>query len=244
MNKTLIVILVLIGLALILILQNTQSVSLNLFFWSLVMPLVVLVVTLFVLGFIIGFLTGRVRNTGGLNRKPWMAVSNAAGVRGVWKNEKYFLCLPLHFLPKSSPHAIPPISWSMKGLTRFPDTAARPNYPLAQTRWKCVPDPLAWSQPPCLARRFRLAPSRSRAALPCLRKNSKPAPGYWSTDPRQRTNTVPKGLPILPPAGTAFQDGRIGGGNSGEEENPYPEGGRRTGVSVNGFLLSGATVID
>ena len=38
MNKKLIVMLVLIGLALILILQNTQSVSLDFFFWSLVMP--------------------------------------------------------------------------------------------------------------------------------------------------------------------------------------------------------------
>jgi uncharacterized integral membrane protein len=68
MNKKLIVILVLIGLALILIFQNTQSVSLNFFFWSLVMPLVVLVMTLFVLGFIIGFLAGRVRNSKGLNK--------------------------------------------------------------------------------------------------------------------------------------------------------------------------------
>ena len=69
MNKKLIVMLVLIGLALILILQNTQSVSLNLFFWSLVMPLMVLVVTLFILGFIIGFLAGRIRNSRGLNKK-------------------------------------------------------------------------------------------------------------------------------------------------------------------------------
>jgi len=68
MNKKLIVILVLIGLALILIFQNTQSVSLNFFFWSLVMPLVDLVMTLFVLGFIIGFLAGRVRNSKGLNK--------------------------------------------------------------------------------------------------------------------------------------------------------------------------------
>jgi uncharacterized integral membrane protein len=69
MNKKLIVILVLIGLALILIFQNTQSVSLNFFFWSLVMPLVVLVVTLFVLGLVIGVLVGRIRNSRGLNKK-------------------------------------------------------------------------------------------------------------------------------------------------------------------------------
>ena len=65
MNKKLIVILVLIGLALILIVQNTQSVSLNFFFWSLVMPLVVLVLTIFALGFIIGFLRPRCRDPGG-----------------------------------------------------------------------------------------------------------------------------------------------------------------------------------
>ena len=59
MNKKLIVILVLIGLALILIFQNTQSISLNFFFWSLVMPLVILVVTLFALGFVIGFLAAK-----------------------------------------------------------------------------------------------------------------------------------------------------------------------------------------
>jgi uncharacterized integral membrane protein len=68
MNKKWIVILVLLGLSLILMLQNTQSVSLNLFFWSLVLPLVILVVTLFVLGFMVGFLTGRVGNFKGLNK--------------------------------------------------------------------------------------------------------------------------------------------------------------------------------
>jgi uncharacterized integral membrane protein len=61
MNKKLIMILVLVGLALILIFQNTQSVSLNIFFWSLVQPLVVLVVTIFALGFIIGFLAARMK---------------------------------------------------------------------------------------------------------------------------------------------------------------------------------------
>jgi uncharacterized integral membrane protein len=61
MNKKLIVILVLIGLALILIIQNTQSVSLNFFFWSLVMPQVILVATLFALGFVIGFLAAKMK---------------------------------------------------------------------------------------------------------------------------------------------------------------------------------------
>jgi uncharacterized integral membrane protein len=61
MNKKLIVVLVLIGLALILIFQNTQSVSLNFFFWSLVMPLLFLVMTLFALGFVIGFLGAKMK---------------------------------------------------------------------------------------------------------------------------------------------------------------------------------------
>lgn len=61
MNKKWIVILVLIGLALILIFQNTQSVSLKFFFWSLVMPQVILVVTLLALGFVIGFLVAKMK---------------------------------------------------------------------------------------------------------------------------------------------------------------------------------------
>jgi uncharacterized integral membrane protein len=63
MNKKLIVILILVGLALILIFQNTQSVSLNFFFWSLVQPLVVLMVTVFVLGFVIGFLLAKMKGS-------------------------------------------------------------------------------------------------------------------------------------------------------------------------------------
>ncbi|MBI5585895.1 MAG: DUF1049 domain-containing protein [Deltaproteobacteria bacterium] len=63
MNKKLIVILVLVGLAMILILQNTQSVALNFFFWSLVLPLVILVLTVFVLGFIIGLLAARMKGS-------------------------------------------------------------------------------------------------------------------------------------------------------------------------------------
>jgi len=61
MNKRLIVILVLVGLALILIFQNTQSVYLHIFFWKLVQPMVVLVVTLFALGFVIGFLAAKMK---------------------------------------------------------------------------------------------------------------------------------------------------------------------------------------
>lgn len=68
MNKKLIIILVLVGLALILIFQNTQSVSLNIYFWSLVQPLVVLVLTIFALGFLIGFLSARMK--GPRDEKP------------------------------------------------------------------------------------------------------------------------------------------------------------------------------
>jgi uncharacterized integral membrane protein len=65
MNKRLIVILVLVGLALILIFQNTQSVYLHIFFWKLVQPMVVLVVTLFALGFVIGFLAAKMKGPRG-----------------------------------------------------------------------------------------------------------------------------------------------------------------------------------
>jgi uncharacterized integral membrane protein len=51
-----------IGLVLIPILQKTQNVSLNFFFWSLVLPLVILVVRLFVSGFVITFLAGRIQS--------------------------------------------------------------------------------------------------------------------------------------------------------------------------------------
>jgi len=68
MNKKLIVILVLVGLALILIFQNTQSVYLHIFFWKLVQPMVVLVVTLFALGFVIGFLAAKMK--GPRDEKP------------------------------------------------------------------------------------------------------------------------------------------------------------------------------
>ena len=61
MNKRLIIILVLVGLALILIFQNTQSVYLHISFWKLVQPMVVLVVTLFALGFVIGFLAAKMK---------------------------------------------------------------------------------------------------------------------------------------------------------------------------------------
>ena len=63
MKKKLIVILVLIGLLLILIIQNTQNVSLNIFFWNIMMPQVILVLILFVLGFVIGFLVAKMKGS-------------------------------------------------------------------------------------------------------------------------------------------------------------------------------------
>ena len=63
MKKKFIVILVLIGLLLILIIQNTQNVSLNIFFWNIMMPQVILVLILFVLGFVIGFLIAKMKGS-------------------------------------------------------------------------------------------------------------------------------------------------------------------------------------
>ena len=63
MKKKFIVILVLIGLLLILIIQNTQNVSLNIFFWNIMMPQVILVLILFVLGFLIGFLVAKMKSS-------------------------------------------------------------------------------------------------------------------------------------------------------------------------------------
>lgn len=61
MKKKLIVILVLVGLLLVLIIQNTQNVSLNFFFWNIMMPQVILVLILFALGFVIGFLVAKMK---------------------------------------------------------------------------------------------------------------------------------------------------------------------------------------
>jgi uncharacterized integral membrane protein len=63
MKKKFIVILVLIGLLLILIFQNTQNVSLNIFFWNIMMPQVILVLILFALGFVIGFLVAKMKSS-------------------------------------------------------------------------------------------------------------------------------------------------------------------------------------
>ncbi len=63
MKKKLIVISVLVGLLLILIIQNTQNVSLNIFFWNIMMPQIILVLILFALGFVIGFLAAKMKGS-------------------------------------------------------------------------------------------------------------------------------------------------------------------------------------
>lgn len=63
MKKKLIVILVLVGLLLILIIQNIQNISLNIFFWNIMMPQVILVLILFALGFVIGFLVAKMKRS-------------------------------------------------------------------------------------------------------------------------------------------------------------------------------------
>ena len=63
MKNKLIVILVLVGLLLILIIQNIQNISLNIFFWNIMMPQVILVLILFALGFVIGFLVAKMKGS-------------------------------------------------------------------------------------------------------------------------------------------------------------------------------------
>jgi len=63
MNNKLIIIFVLVGLLLILIIQNTQNISLNIFFWNIMMPQVILVLILFTLGFVIGFLLAKIKGS-------------------------------------------------------------------------------------------------------------------------------------------------------------------------------------
>ncbi|MDD4203232.1 MAG: LapA family protein [Candidatus Omnitrophica bacterium] len=54
-----IAILVVSGFCLIVLLQNTQVVSFNLFFWKLSMSRIILFPLLIVIGFLIGFFVGR-----------------------------------------------------------------------------------------------------------------------------------------------------------------------------------------
>ena len=60
MKKKLIIISILMFLLMILIVQNTQSIYLNIFFWSIAMPQIVFIPILFACGFVIGFLTSKI----------------------------------------------------------------------------------------------------------------------------------------------------------------------------------------
>ncbi|HEX2965578.1 MAG TPA: LapA family protein [Syntrophorhabdaceae bacterium] len=60
MKKKLIIISILAFLLMILIVQNTQSVFLNVFFWSITMPQVIFIPILFSCGFVIGFLASKI----------------------------------------------------------------------------------------------------------------------------------------------------------------------------------------
>ena len=68
MKAKTIVILVLIGLFLIILIQNTQVVTLRLLFWKIGMSQIILVPVIMLIGFVIGYLvakaTGGTRNRG------------------------------------------------------------------------------------------------------------------------------------------------------------------------------------
>ncbi len=56
MNTKQVIIAIIVLLALILLLQNTQVVTINLFFWQISMSRIILIPLIFVLGFIVGFM--------------------------------------------------------------------------------------------------------------------------------------------------------------------------------------------
>lgn len=60
MKAKTIIILILIVLFLIILIQNTQVVSLQLFFWKISMSRIILICLLIFIGFIIGFLVAKV----------------------------------------------------------------------------------------------------------------------------------------------------------------------------------------
>ena len=68
MKAKTIVVLVLIGLFLIILIQNTQVVTLRLLFWKIGMSQIILVPVIMLIGFVIGYLvakaTGGTRNRG------------------------------------------------------------------------------------------------------------------------------------------------------------------------------------
>lgn len=59
MKAKTIIILVLIGLFAIILIQNTQVVPMQLFFWKLSMSRIILVLFFALIGFVIGFLLGK-----------------------------------------------------------------------------------------------------------------------------------------------------------------------------------------
>ena len=67
MKPKFIVVLVLIALLLIILIQNTQVVTLRLFFWKVGMSQIILIPLAMVIGFIIGFVVSKV--TGNQRRK-------------------------------------------------------------------------------------------------------------------------------------------------------------------------------
>ncbi|MDH4219087.1 MAG: LapA family protein [Candidatus Aminicenantes bacterium] len=59
MKPKTIIILVLIVLAIVIVLQNSQMVTLQLFFWKIMMSRIIFMVGLLVVGFILGFLVAK-----------------------------------------------------------------------------------------------------------------------------------------------------------------------------------------
>jgi uncharacterized integral membrane protein len=67
MKPKFIVVLVLIALLLIILIQNTQVVTLRLFFWKVGMSQIILIPLAMVIGFVVGFIVSKV--TGNQRRK-------------------------------------------------------------------------------------------------------------------------------------------------------------------------------
>ncbi len=61
MKPKLIVALILVVLAVIFITQNTEVVSVHLFFWTLQMSRIVLIAGMFIVGCLVGFLLGKTK---------------------------------------------------------------------------------------------------------------------------------------------------------------------------------------
>ena len=61
MKPKLIVVLTLLVLSVILVAQNTEVVSVRLFFWTLQMSRIILIAGMFIIGCIVGFLLGKTK---------------------------------------------------------------------------------------------------------------------------------------------------------------------------------------